>query len=88
MFEGVFTALVTPFRDGSVDERALTELVELQIHAGVGGLVPCGSTGEAATLSHADGVTHRAGAGVPRRVRPGAGRDARARRLPLRHRGP
>ena len=54
MFEGVFTALVTPFRDGSVDERALTELVELQIHAGVDGLVPCGSTGEAATLSHAE----------------------------------
>lgn len=54
MFEGVFTALVTPFRDGSLDERALTELVELQIGAGVDGLVPCGSTGEAATLSHAE----------------------------------
>lgn len=54
MFEGVFTALVTPFRDGSVDERALTDLVEIQIQAGVDGLVPCGSTGEAATLSHAE----------------------------------
>jgi 4-hydroxy-tetrahydrodipicolinate synthase len=54
MFEGVFTALVTPFRDGSVDERALAELVELQVMAGVDGLVPCGSTGEAATLSHAE----------------------------------
>jgi 4-hydroxy-tetrahydrodipicolinate synthase len=54
VFEGVFTALVTPFRDGSVDERALTELVEIQIKAGVDGLVPCGSTGEAATLSHAE----------------------------------
>ena len=54
MFDGVFTALVTPFRDGSVDERALTELVELQIAAGVDGVVPCGSTGEAATLSHAE----------------------------------
>jgi 4-hydroxy-tetrahydrodipicolinate synthase len=54
MFEGVFTALVTPFRDGSVDERALAELVELQVLAGVDGLVPCGSTGEAATLSHAE----------------------------------
>lgn len=54
MFEGVFTAMVTPFRDGAVDERALTELVELQIAAGVDGLVPCGSTGEAATLSHAE----------------------------------
>ncbi|MCX5739435.1 MAG: dihydrodipicolinate synthase family protein, partial [Proteobacteria bacterium] len=54
MFEGVLTALVTPFRDGAVDERALTELVELQIAAGVDGVVPCGSTGEAATLSHAE----------------------------------
>jgi len=54
VFEGVFTALVTPFRDGNVDERALTELVELQIAAGVDGIVPCGSTGEAATLSHAE----------------------------------
>lgn len=54
MFEGVLTALVTPFRDGGVDERALQELVELQIAAGVDGLVPCGSTGEAATLSHAE----------------------------------
>jgi len=54
MFEGVFTALVTPFRDGVVDERALEALVELQIAAGVDGLVPCGSTGESATLSHAE----------------------------------
>jgi len=54
MFEGVLTALVTPFRDGSIDERALQDLVELQISAGVDGLVPCGSTGEAATLSHAE----------------------------------
>ena len=52
MFEGVLTALVTPFRDGAVDERALAELVELQVAAGVDGVVPCGSTGEAATLSH------------------------------------
>ena len=54
MFEGVLTALVTPFRDGIVDERALEKLVELQIAAGVDGLVPCGSTGESATLSHAE----------------------------------
>jgi 4-hydroxy-tetrahydrodipicolinate synthase len=54
VFEGVFTALITPLRDGAVDERALHELVELQIAAGVDGLVPCGSTGEAATLSHAE----------------------------------
>ena len=54
MFEGVLTALVTPFRDGEIDETALRELVEAQIAAGVDGLVPCGSTGESATLSHAE----------------------------------
>ena len=54
MFEGVFTALVTPFRDGELDEPALRELVELQVAAGVDGVAPCGSTGEAATLSHTE----------------------------------
>jgi 4-hydroxy-tetrahydrodipicolinate synthase len=54
VFEGVFTALVTPLRDGEVDEPALRELVEMQIGAGVDGLAPCGSTGEAATLSHGE----------------------------------
>ena len=54
MFEGILTALVTPFRQGDVDEPALRELIELQIGAGVTGLVPCGSTGESATLSHAE----------------------------------
>jgi 4-hydroxy-tetrahydrodipicolinate synthase len=52
MFEGVMTALVTPFRDGAIDEKALRALVERQIEAGIDGLVPCGSTGESATLSH------------------------------------
>ncbi|MGI9592567.1 MAG: 4-hydroxy-tetrahydrodipicolinate synthase [Myxococcota bacterium] len=52
MFEGVHTALVTPFRDGAVDEPALRGLIERQIEAGVDGVVPCGSTGESATLSH------------------------------------
>ena len=54
MFEGVLTALVTPFQDGALDERTLHELVDLQIAAGVDGVMPCGSTGEAATLSHAE----------------------------------
>ena len=54
MFEGIFTALITPFRGGSVDESALRELVERQVAAGLDGLVPCGSTGESATLSHAE----------------------------------
>lgn len=51
-FRGVFTALVTPFRDGVVDEDAFTRLVERQIAGGVHGLVPVGTTGETSTLSH------------------------------------
>jgi len=54
MFEGMLTALVTPFRDGEIDEAALRALVDRQIEAGIDGLVPCGSTGESATLSHAE----------------------------------
>ncbi len=54
MFKGAVTALVTPFRDGEVDEAALRELVEWQIQSGIDGLVPCGSTGESATLTHAE----------------------------------
>jgi 4-hydroxy-tetrahydrodipicolinate synthase len=54
MFEGLTTALVTPFRDGKVDEQALRQLVERQIAAGVDSLAPCGCTGESATLSHSE----------------------------------
>ncbi len=54
MFNGALTALVTPFRDGSVDEPALRDLIEWQIQSGIDGLVPCGSTGESATLSHSE----------------------------------
>jgi len=52
LFKGVFPALVTPFRDGAVDEEAFVRLVERQIAGGVHGLVPVGTTGETATLSH------------------------------------
>lgn len=51
MFTGAMTALVTPFRDGKVDEEAFRALVERQIDAGIDGLVPCGTTGEAPTLA-------------------------------------
>lgn len=54
MFEGTYTALVTPFRDGNVDEPALRKLIREQIAAGVDGIVPCGSTGESATMNHAE----------------------------------
>jgi 4-hydroxy-tetrahydrodipicolinate synthase len=52
MFHGSFTALITPFRDGAVDEKAFQELVDWQIKEGTDGLVPCGTTGESPTLSH------------------------------------
>ncbi len=52
MFEGIHTALITPFRDGEIDYPALAKLIERQVEAGVDGVVPCGSTGESATLSH------------------------------------
>jgi 4-hydroxy-tetrahydrodipicolinate synthase len=52
LFQGVFPALITPFRDGEVDEDAFIRLVERQIAGGVHGLVPVGTTGESATLSH------------------------------------
>jgi 4-hydroxy-tetrahydrodipicolinate synthase len=51
-FRGSFTALVTPFKNGSVDEKAFRDLVEWQITEGTNGLVPVGTTGESPTLSH------------------------------------
>ena len=49
---GAYTALVTPFKNGQVDEQAYRDLIEWQIEQGIDGLVPCGTTGEAATLTH------------------------------------
>ena len=54
MFKGSITALVTPFADGQVDEIAFRSLIEWQIAEGTSGLVPCGTTGESPTLSHAE----------------------------------
>src|SRR5208337_4958438 len=55
MFTGTGTALVTPFRtDGSLDELTLRSLVQRQLDAGINFLVPCGTTGESPTLSHAE----------------------------------
>jgi len=51
MFRGTFTALVTPFRDGSIDVSAFEELIEAQINAGITGVVAIGTTGESPTLS-------------------------------------
>jgi 4-hydroxy-tetrahydrodipicolinate synthase len=52
LFNGAIPALITPFRDGQVDEPTFISLVERQIAGGVHGLVPVGTTGETATLSH------------------------------------
>lgn len=52
MFEGSIVALVTPFKNGKVDEAKLRELVEFHIKNGTSGIVPCGTTGESATLTH------------------------------------
>ncbi|MEE9434189.1 MAG: 4-hydroxy-tetrahydrodipicolinate synthase [Sphingorhabdus sp.] len=54
MFSGSIPALVTPFRDGSFDEAAFRQLVDWQIDNGSAALVPCGTTGEASTLSNAE----------------------------------
>ncbi len=52
MFKGCITALITPFRDGAVDEKAFQSFVEWQIKEGIHGIVPCGTTGESPTLDH------------------------------------
>lgn len=51
MFQGIYTALITPFRQGKIDEKKFEEFVALQVEAGVDGVVPCGSTGESLYLS-------------------------------------
>ena len=52
MFNGSYVALVTPFKDGEVDLEKLGGLVDYHVEAGTDRLVPCGTTGESATLSH------------------------------------
>ncbi len=54
MFKGSMVALVTPFRNGKVDEKALKDLVEFHVKNGTSALVPCGTTGESSTLSYAE----------------------------------
>jgi 4-hydroxy-tetrahydrodipicolinate synthase len=54
MFKGSLVALITPFRDGKVDEKAFQSFVDWQINQGTHGLVPVGTTGESPTLSHAE----------------------------------
>jgi len=71
MFKGAIVAIVTPFKDGQVDEEAFRELIEAQIANGTDGIVPCGTTGESSTLSHEEHdkvieiAIHAAGKRVP-----------------------
>ncbi|MBC7190271.1 4-hydroxy-tetrahydrodipicolinate synthase [Candidatus Aerophobetes bacterium] len=52
MFKGCFVAIVTPFREGEIDEDNFRGLIQFQLEKGIDGIVPCGTTGESATLSH------------------------------------
>jgi 4-hydroxy-tetrahydrodipicolinate synthase len=52
MFTGTYTAIVTPFADGAIDEKALERIVKLQVRAGVDGIVPVGTTGESPTVDY------------------------------------
>ncbi len=85
LFQGTITALVTPFREGKVDLEALESLVERQIAGGVDGLVVCGTTGEAATLTDEEyeevvgKVVEKAAGRVP--VIAGTGTNSTARTL-------
>lgn len=87
MFAGAMTALVTPMRDGQVDEAALEALVDWQIAEGIDALIPCGTTGESATLSPAEHaqvirrVVKAANKRVP--VIAGAGSNATAEAIAL-----
>jgi len=56
MFTGTYTAIVTPFRDGDIDEPALERLIKNQVRAGVDGIVPVGTTGESPTLSYEEHI--------------------------------
>ena len=51
MFKGSITAIVTPFHNGKVDEKKLRQLIDFQIKNQTSGILPCGTTGESATLS-------------------------------------
>src|SRR5688500_15689880 len=54
MFQGTYTALVTPFANDQLDEAAYQRLIESQLEAGITGIVPVGTTGESPTLTHAE----------------------------------
>jgi len=56
MFTGTYTAIVTPFKNGRIDEAALNRLIKIQIRAGVDGIVPVGTTGESPTVDYEEHI--------------------------------
>src|SRR5271154_4191611 len=56
MFTGTYTAIVTPFKNGKIDEPALERLIKAQIRGGVDGIVPVGTTGESPTLNYEEHI--------------------------------
>lgn len=54
MFQGVFTAIITPFKSDKIDYAAYFRILDMQIQSGVAGVVPCGTTGESPTLDYAE----------------------------------
>ncbi|HUS54899.1 MAG TPA: 4-hydroxy-tetrahydrodipicolinate synthase [Thermohalobaculum sp.] len=87
MFKGSFVAIVTPFKDGAIDQTALEALVEWHIAEGTNGLVPVGTTGESPTLTHAEHdrvveiVVNKAAKRVPVIAGAGSNNTAEAIRL-------
>ena len=87
MFSGTMVALATPFEDGQVDWKKLDELVDFQLSEGTDGIVPMGTTGESATLSHPEhervieAVVKRVGGKVPVVVGTGSNSTSEAVRL-------
>jgi 4-hydroxy-tetrahydrodipicolinate synthase len=87
MFKGSITALVTPFKGGAIDEKGFQSFIEWQIAEGSHGVVPCGTTGESPTLSHAEHkrvvelAVEAAGRRVP--VIAGAGSNSTAEAIEL-----
>src|SRR5438445_5668048 len=56
MFKGTYTAIVTPFKNGAIDELALERLIKIQVKAGVDGIVPVGTTGESPTVDYEEHI--------------------------------
>ena len=87
MFNGVYTAIATPFKNGELDETSLRRLIEFQLENGVDGLVPCGTTGESPTLDDEEyrrviQITVETAAGVVPVVA-GAGANSTAKAIKL-----